>query len=654
MTANLLNNRYRIVKVLGSGGFGETFLAEDTQMPSQRRCVIKQLKPIANDPLVYHLVKERFQREAAVLEKLGEEHRQIPRLYAQFNENGLFYLVQEWIDGLTLAEKVFQEGLFDEATAREVLVKVLVVLDFVHAQGIIHRDIKPDNIILRHRDRQPILIDYGSVKETVGTVINQQGQTTTSIVIGTPGFMPTEQAAGRPVFASDIYSLAMTIIYALTGKIPRELPTDLETGRVMWQGYTQNLSPEFIAILDKATQVYSRDRYVNAREMLDDLQPGWRSGLHGSGISNIGKSAQHLQPPPNIQNMQSINGAAANLASSATPGRKPGHGKSSKMSKIGSQSVSTNRRSQANQPDSTTTPASSLGTNNSIATRWQQHTPPPGMVSSEQPQPTKHRDRQVVLLTSIITGGVASLIVVLGLLALNSRFIAKNKPGLPTTAPSVNQDPLTQNPNPATTKPPETIPTAEQPASPSPQPIDRELAEELAKRAQLSQACKARNGRVTSPQTPLNVYKLPSSSALVTAQLVDGTPIAVVSAQDGWLEINDPVNGWIAQSATDINCDRQVEVIKFAPNQNSTRITSSFEAPGSHTYIARANAGQVLVVRRIQGSLPTIKDPNGNLVTATNPNGDRAAVRLATSGLYTLEFTSAEADYIYEFSLQIE
>lgn len=97
MNQQILNNRYRIINTLASGGFGETFLAQDTQMPSGRFCVIKQLKPIVNNPQIYQLVQERFQREAAILEELGETNNQIPRLYAYFTENGQFYLVQEWI-----------------------------------------------------------------------------------------------------------------------------------------------------------------------------------------------------------------------------------------------------------------------------------------------------------------------------------------------------------------------------------------------------------------------------------------------------------------------------------------------------------------------------------------------------------------------------
>jgi serine/threonine protein kinase, bacterial len=206
----LLNNRYRVIQTLGSGGFGDTFLAEDTQMPSQRRCVVKQLKPIQNNAQIYQLVKERFQREAAILEELGGNHEQIPTLYAYFSSEDKFYLVQEWVEGETLTTAIQQRGLFSEFTVREILLSLLPVLDFVHSRGIVHRDIKPDNIIIRNRDQKPVLIDFGAVRETMGTAVNSQGMPTSSIVIGTPGFMSSEQAMGRPIFASDIYSLGMT------------------------------------------------------------------------------------------------------------------------------------------------------------------------------------------------------------------------------------------------------------------------------------------------------------------------------------------------------------------------------------------------------------------------------------------------------------
>lgn len=248
----LLNNRYRIIQTLESGGFGETFLAEDTQMPSNRRCVIKQLRPIQNNPQIYHLVQERLKREAAILENLGGATKQIPTLYAYFQLDGQFYLVQEWIEGDTLTRKVNEQGSLSENTVKEILVNLLTVTEYVHNQRIIHRDIKPDNIILRHRDRKPVLIDFGAIRETMGTVVNSQGNPTSSIVIGTPGYMPSEQAAGRPVYSSDLYSLGITAIYLLTGKQPQELETDPSTGEIVWHKYALSVSQTMLRVIDRA------------------------------------------------------------------------------------------------------------------------------------------------------------------------------------------------------------------------------------------------------------------------------------------------------------------------------------------------------------------------------------------------------------------
>jgi serine/threonine-protein kinase len=272
MAPALLNNRYRTIRLLGSGGFGETFLAEDTYMPSTRRCVIKQLKPVTGNPQIYQLVRDRFQREAAVLEELGEGSSQIPKLYAYFSEGGQFYLVQEWIEGVTLTDTVRAQGKLRESEVRGIVVSLLPVLDYIHKKHIVHRDLKPDNIILRQRDGVPVLIDFGAVKEAMGTVVNSQGNTTSSIVIGTPGFMPSEQAAGRPLFSSDLYALALTAIFLLTGKTPQELEVDPRSGEFVWHQHATHISPDFVAVLDKAIQYHPRDRYPNAPAMLSALQ----------------------------------------------------------------------------------------------------------------------------------------------------------------------------------------------------------------------------------------------------------------------------------------------------------------------------------------------------------------------------------------------
>ncbi|MHC5737021.1 protein kinase domain-containing protein [Nostoc sp.] len=273
MTITLLNNRYQIIQVIGAGGFGETFLAEDVHMPSRRRCVIKQLKPITNnDPQTYQLIQQRFEREAATLEYLGESSHQIPKLYAYFSENGQFYLVQEWIHGQTLTKIVEAKGFESETAVRQILLSLLSVLDYVHSKGIIHRDIKPDNIILRSVDSKPVLIDFGAVKETIRSVVNSPGYPTRSLVIGTPGYMPSEQAVGRPVYATDIYSLGLTAIYLLTGKHPQELVTDLKTGEILWQNHVSHVSSQLATVLNQAIKPHAGDRYSTASKMLHALQ----------------------------------------------------------------------------------------------------------------------------------------------------------------------------------------------------------------------------------------------------------------------------------------------------------------------------------------------------------------------------------------------
>ncbi|MEL6816323.1 MAG: serine/threonine-protein kinase [Cyanobacteria bacterium J06598_3] len=267
----LLNHRYRIVRSLAEGSFGKTYLAEDVQMPSRRRCVIKQLKPVSGNPTVEKVVQQRFLREVAVLDAVGKTHPQIPTLYAYFSQAGQFYLVQEWIDGNPLLS--MPQAVWSEEKVFALLQGVLPVLRHVHSQHVIHRDIKPGNILLNRVDGLPYVIDFGSVKELMSTVIASAGRVKSSIVIGTPGFMSPEQAAGRPTFASDLYSLGMTAIYLLTGRSPGEMPIHSHTGQLLWRQYAPRVGDGLAKVLSSAVSTNAQIRYRTAQDMSVALLP---------------------------------------------------------------------------------------------------------------------------------------------------------------------------------------------------------------------------------------------------------------------------------------------------------------------------------------------------------------------------------------------
>ncbi len=320
MIPTLLNNRYQVVQSLSGGGYSHTFLAEDTHLPSNRRCVIKQLKPLSTDPDTYRIIQERFQREAAVLEALGKQNDQIPELYASFTENGQFYMVEEWVEGKTLTQIVRERGAFSENEVRDLLVHLLPVLEFIHTQRIIHRDIKPDNIIIRNRDGKPVLIDFGVVKEVID--VDALGNPTSTIMIGTKGFMPLEQAAGKPVYASDIYGLGMTSICLLTARTPQHL-TDPETGEMVWYRYAPHLTPTFAHILKRSTEQLPRDRFSSAREMLEALTPGTGTAAMRTTASHSVFDPKTLPTTVTNSNMASFPFVTATVDQNAVITRSP-------------------------------------------------------------------------------------------------------------------------------------------------------------------------------------------------------------------------------------------------------------------------------------------------------------------------------------------
>jgi len=279
----VLGDRYVIIRQIGQGGFGTTYLAEDINR-FRENCVLKEFSPQVQTPYVVKKAEELFQREASVLYKL--QHPQIPRFreLLRINLQGKesLFLVQDYVNGETynsLLNSRKQRGLkFTEAEIRQLLQQLLPVLEYIHSLGVIHRDISPDNLMLRNSDQLPVLIDFGGVKQVAATVASQYYQTganaspTNGTLLGKIGFAPPEQMqTGMVSTHSDLYALAVTMLVLLTGKQPQQL---IDTYNLTWQWRREvKLSSAFGQIIDKMLSPIAGNRYQTVRQVLQALNP---------------------------------------------------------------------------------------------------------------------------------------------------------------------------------------------------------------------------------------------------------------------------------------------------------------------------------------------------------------------------------------------
>jgi len=264
-----LRNRYRPVKPLGQGGFGRTYLAQDEDRLNAH-CVIKQFSPQAQGTKSMKKAIELFNQEAVRLYELGE-HSQIPTLLAYFEQETYLYLVQQYIEGQSLAQELGRHGPFSEQQIRDVLLDLLPVLRFIHQRQVIHRDITPMNILRRKSDDRLVLIDFGVSKQFNLNLATQPGTR-----IGTEGYSPLEQfRGGRAYPASDIYSLGATCIHLLTNAKPDSLYNPLD-GRWMWREHLQKqgrqVSDRLANVLDTMLKDLVNERYQTAEEVYRDLR----------------------------------------------------------------------------------------------------------------------------------------------------------------------------------------------------------------------------------------------------------------------------------------------------------------------------------------------------------------------------------------------
>jgi WD40 repeat protein len=265
----LLQGQYRGLYKLSGGGMSHTFLGVD-EAANNLSCIIKQFSPQLQTSISVEKALELFHQEAIRLQELGK-HDQIPEFFSTFEQHHCFYLVEEFIPGKTLTQELESGSSFDEEQIRAVLQNLLPVLQFIHEHHVIHRDIKPDNIIRRESDSQLVLVDFGIAKYSPNL-----GQPLTGTITGTIGYAPLEQIRGGKVYpASDLYSLGVTCIQLLTHVPPNEL-FDPFTGELIWRSLLKasgnTISEALGRILDKLLKDIIRERYQFATEVLFDLQ----------------------------------------------------------------------------------------------------------------------------------------------------------------------------------------------------------------------------------------------------------------------------------------------------------------------------------------------------------------------------------------------
>ncbi|MEC4984573.1 MAG: bifunctional serine/threonine-protein kinase/formylglycine-generating enzyme family protein [Oscillatoria sp. PMC 1068.18] len=272
----VFGDRYKIVKLLGQGAFGRTYLTEDTYRFNEPRVIKKFIAQLQGQQL--DLAKRLFAQEAQRLYEL--DHPQIPKLEAYFEKNNSLYLIQHFVKGENLYQEFRQNGRFNEAQIRFLLTNLLPVIQYIHDNNVLHRDLKPENIMRNEQTQALVLIDFGGAKQTSGTIASTAGTR-----IFTPGYAGIEHINGYPVKQSDLFSLGATCMRLLTGCFPQPDPYnntidplfDPLEGSWRWREVLQqqnsSISDNLGEILDKLLAPFAKQRYQTAEEVIAALNP---------------------------------------------------------------------------------------------------------------------------------------------------------------------------------------------------------------------------------------------------------------------------------------------------------------------------------------------------------------------------------------------
>ncbi|PSB13709.1 serine/threonine protein kinase [filamentous cyanobacterium CCP2] len=327
-----LRDRYTVRQELGQGGFGRTYLVEDAGRFNDRM-VVKEFFPSLQGTAALQKAVELFQQEARTLYQL--QHPQIPRFWEIFQDSSRLFLVEDFVEGQTyadlLTERVRFGRCFTEPEITKFLRDLLPVLGYLHRQGVIHRDIAPDNIILDARSGLPVLIDLGAAKQAAinATTVNPNLHRGTSI--GKTGYAPDEQIRlGIVAPYSDLYALAVTAIVLMTGKQPPDL---LDQRTLQWQwGRDIQVSPHLTQILNTMLAPRPDQRFQSADEVLQALDPAPRFNVPSPVPTPIPAVTPSPARPSQYDPPPTVIGSAPNVNADFAPRyavsvNNSGHGK---------------------------------------------------------------------------------------------------------------------------------------------------------------------------------------------------------------------------------------------------------------------------------------------------------------------------------------
>jgi serine/threonine protein kinase len=288
LIGQVLMERYLVLEHLAVGGFSQTYLAVDTEDPQATCLVLKLLDTQRHRGLSFDCLNYFFEAEAHALGRLGaaaqrQNYSLVPQLFAYCRDQLQVYLVQEFIDGERL-DVAFKAQPPQFKVLLETLLEILMILDRVHHEGIIHGDIKPSNLIRRSADGKAdgelILIDFGACRLPDQVTLDQVTSScsfdmVSDFMLGTPGYMPPEQAEGLLDFSSDLYALGIMMIQFLTGVEPKQLEKYPETQTWAWHHHIRKPVQwlPLIPILDRMVRVDHTDRFQSAMEVIEALKP---------------------------------------------------------------------------------------------------------------------------------------------------------------------------------------------------------------------------------------------------------------------------------------------------------------------------------------------------------------------------------------------